>query len=179
MNSHKLMEAGGCLFYFSAGPSLNFLFLRVILWSLNYWPAESGSSTNWGAFKNREFYYVTLLFKISERSPVYIFLSIVIVVLVNVKTFGKQFVLSRSRRNADSTRSLQGWRRGKKIEQLSVRTVSCEKVAASLNLLHLSRDLPFIHLLLLLRLREWNFCEIRSTRENNLMDWNVTIIVHP
>lgn len=141
--------------------------------------AESSSSTNWGAFKNTEFYYVTLLFKISERSPVYIFLSIVIVAPVNVKTFGQQFVLSRSWHNADSTRSLQGWRRGKKIQQLSVRSVSCEKVAASLNLLHHSRDLPFIHLLLLLRLKEWNSCEILNTRENNLMDWNVTMIVHP
>lgn len=82
------------------------------------------------------------------------FLSIVIVVLVKVKTFGKQFVLSRSWDSADSTQNLQGWRRGEKIQQLSVTTVSCEKVATSLNLLLYSRDLPFIQFLLLLRLSE-------------------------
>lgn len=39
---------------------------------------------------------MTLYFKISKILSVYIFLSIVIVVLVKVKTFDKQFVLSSS-----------------------------------------------------------------------------------
>lgn len=81
---------------------------------------------------------MTLYFKILKILSVYVFLSIVIVVLVKVKTSDKQFVLS--------TRNQQGWRRGEKIHQLSVTTVSCVKVAASLNLLHHSRDLPFIQL---------------------------------
>lgn len=175
MNSHKLMDVGGCLFYLSAGPSLNFLFLGDILWSLNYWPAESHNSTNCYAFKNTEFYYVTLLFNISKISCLPIFEYFHCCSCV-VNTFGKQFVLSRSWDSADSTQSLQGWRRGEKIQQLTVTTVSCEKWqhhSTCCVTLGIFSSYSSSYCL------DWE-CEIsmKYLRENDLMDWNVTIIVH-
>lgn len=54
-----------------------------------------------------EFNDVTLLIKIPKTSSVYIFFSIIVVVFANVKTYAKQFVLSRSWHSA-YTGSLQG-----------------------------------------------------------------------
>lgn len=55
-----------------------------------------------------EFNDVTSLIKIPKTSSGYIFFSIIIVVFVNVKTYAKQFVLSRSWHSANNTGSLQG-----------------------------------------------------------------------
>lgn len=46
--------------------------------------------------------------KFQKKSPVYIFFSVIIVAFVNVKTYAKQVVLSRSWHGANSTGSLQG-----------------------------------------------------------------------
>lgn len=66
-------------------------------------------ATNWHVYKKLEFRGGTLLLKIPETSSVYMFFSVVILVFANLKTYVKQFVLSRSCHSANSTEACKAW----------------------------------------------------------------------
>lgn len=66
-------------------------------------------ATNWHVYKKLEFRGGSLLLKIPETSSVYMFFSVIVVVFANLKTYVKQFVLSRSCHSANSTEACKAW----------------------------------------------------------------------